>query len=68
MRNGDRPACFGGSGSCIISFRLDAADQRNFLVSLPISNTAVHYPNNPVVSKGLKVSDTKSGSLKVMEY
>ena len=25
MRNCDRPACVGGSGSCIMSFRLDAA-------------------------------------------
>ena len=31
VRNCDRPACVGGSGSCIISFRLDAAvGQRHF--------------------------------------
>ena len=27
VTNGDRPACVGASGFCIISFRLDAADQ-----------------------------------------
>ena len=30
VTNDDPPACVGGSGSCIISFRLDAADQSHF--------------------------------------